>query len=124
MVWHRFTCEQRGHLWMDAENGQRVLIAGLLEPARYPHPVQHVEHRETHISHVLLAGDYAYKIKKPLDLGFLDFSRLEDRRHFCAEEIRLNARLAPEIYLDTVAFTGSARILNGRKPTAASEDRG
>ena len=53
---------------------QAVLIAALLQPGRYPHPVTTVEHLQTHISHVLLAGDYAYKIKKPLNLGFLDDS--------------------------------------------------
>lgn len=62
---------------------------------------------ETHISWVLLAGERAYKIKKPLDLGFLDFSTLERRRFCCEEEIRLNRRLAPEIYLDVVPITGT-----------------
>lgn len=66
-----------------------------------------VEHIETHISTVLLAGGYAYKIKKPLDLGFLDFSTLERRRFCCEEEIRLNRRLAPKIYLDVLPITGS-----------------
>jgi len=61
---------------------------------------------ETHISSVLLAGDRAYKIKKPLNLGFLDFSTLALRRHFCEEEIRLNGRLEPDIYLDVVPITG------------------
>lgn len=68
---------------------------------------------ETHISWVLLAGDHAYKIKKPLDLGFLDFSTPERRRFCCEEEIRLNRRLAPEIYLEVVPITGeetAARI--------------
>ena len=62
---------------------------------------------ETHISSVVLAGGYAYKIKKPLDLGFLDFSTLQRRRHFCEEEVRLNGRLAPQIYLGTVAICGT-----------------
>ena len=62
---------------------------------------------ETHISHVLLAGHYAYKIKKPVNFGFLDFSTLEKRRQCCEEEIRLNRRLAPEIYLAVVAITGT-----------------
>ncbi|MET0082631.1 MAG: AAA family ATPase [Sedimenticola sp.] len=62
---------------------------------------------ETHISTVLLAGEYAYKIKKPLDLGFLDFSTLERRKFCCQEEIRLNRRLAPQIYLDVIPITGS-----------------
>ena len=57
---------------------------------------------ETHISWVLVAAELAYKLKKPVRLPFLDFTRLESRRHFCAEEIRLNQRLAPELYLDVV----------------------
>jgi uncharacterized protein len=84
-----------------------LLIAALLDPRAYAHPVDRVGHIETHISHVLLAGDFAYKLKKPLDLGFVDFSTLE-RRHFCCEEeLRLNRRLAPHLYLDVVPITGS-----------------
>jgi aminoglycoside phosphotransferase family enzyme/predicted kinase len=86
---------------------QERLVRGLLEPAAYPHAAAKVEHLETHISHVLLAGDYAYKIKKPLDLGFLDFSTLDRRRHFCAEELRINRRLAPTLYLGVTAITGT-----------------
>lgn len=84
------------------------IVAGLRDPLAYPHPAGRLEHIETHISHVLLAGDYAYKLKKPLDLGFLDFSTLERRRFFCEEELRLNGRLAPHIYLGVVPITGSA----------------
>lgn len=83
------------------------LIAALMRPEAYPHPADPVEHIETHISHVLLAGDFAYKLKKPLDLGFLDFSTLELRRHFCEEELRLNRRLAEDLYLEVVAVTGT-----------------
>jgi len=83
------------------------LIQGLLDPGIYPHPVGRVDLIETHISWVLIAGEYAYKIKKPIDLGFLDFSSLDKRRHCCEEEIRLNRRLAPDIYLEAVAITGS-----------------
>jgi hypothetical protein len=61
---------------------------------------------ETHISWVLLTGHDAYKIKKAVDLGFLDFSTLELRRFYCGEELRLNRRLAPELYLDVVAIGG------------------
>ncbi|MCC8998465.1 MAG: AAA family ATPase [Candidatus Contendobacter sp.] len=85
---------------------QTVLIAALLRPECYPHPVATVDHLQTHISHVLLAGDYAYKIKKPLNLGFLDFTSLERRKYYCEEELRLNRRLAPEIYLDCIAIGG------------------
>ncbi|MCX7892612.1 MAG: AAA family ATPase [Burkholderiales bacterium] len=83
------------------------LVERLREARRYPHPVADVELVETHISWVLLAGGYAYKLKKPLDLGFLDFSTLAKRRAACEEEVRLNRRLAPELYLDVVAVTGS-----------------
>ena len=63
---------------------------------------------ETHISWVLLAGHYAYKIKKAVDFGFLNFSSLEARRFYCEEEIRLNRRLAPGIYLNVISIGGSA----------------
>jgi len=66
--------------WSDR---QAELIRNLAAPACYDHPVGVVQHMETHISHVLLGGEYAYKIKKPLDLGFLDFSTLDKRRHVC-----------------------------------------
>ncbi|MCP3868874.1 MAG: AAA family ATPase [Gammaproteobacteria bacterium] len=65
-----------------------------------------VEIIQTHISTVLLIGAFAYKLKKPLNLGFLDFSTLEQRCFCCKEEVRLNARLAPDIYLGTVAING------------------
>ena len=86
------------------------LIEALLDPARYDHPVERVELEETHISWVLLAGAYAYKIKKPLDLGFLDFSTLERRRYYCAEELRLNRRLAPGLYLAVVPIAGAPHM--------------
>lgn len=63
---------------------------------------------ETHISWVLLAGEYAWKIKKPVNFGFLDFSTLEQRRFYCEEELRLNSRLAPRVYLEVVPVCGSA----------------
>ena len=84
-----------------------ALIAALREPARYPHPVDRVELVETHISWVLLAGDYAYKLKKPLDLGFLDFSTLAARKRCCEEELRLNRRTAPALYLEVVPIGGT-----------------
>ena len=81
---------------------QIPLIAALHDPAAYPHPVQAVDYLETHISHVFLAGDYAYKLKKPVNFGFLDFSTPDKRRAACHEELRLNRRLAPDIYLGVV----------------------
>ena len=86
---------------------QAALVAALRNPACYPHPAEQVEVIETHISYVLLSGAYAYKIKKAVALGFLDFSTLARRRVFCEEELRLNRRLAPELYLTVVAITGS-----------------
>ncbi|MFA5825138.1 MAG: AAA family ATPase [Gallionellaceae bacterium] len=86
---------------------QKQLIAALLDPAVYPHQAKTVRLIETHISWVLLAGRYAYKIKKALDLGFLDATTLESRHHYCAEELRLNRRLAPQLYLGVVAIGGS-----------------
>lgn len=86
------------------------LIAALSDPAAYPHPAETVEVRQTHISVVFLAGAYAYKVKKPVEMGFLDFSDLQKRHHFCAEEVRLNRRLAPSVYRDVVPI----RRTNGR----------
>jgi aminoglycoside phosphotransferase family enzyme/predicted kinase len=81
------------------------LIRQLSDPAAYPHPVDRVEVRQTHISAVFLAGPFAYKVKKPVALGFLDFSTPDRRRHFCEEEVRLNRRLAPHVYLGVVPVT-------------------
>ena len=77
-----------------------------------------VESLETHISWVLLAGKHAYKLKKPVNFGFLDFSTLERRKTFCEEELRLNGRLAPQLYLRTVAITGTPESpqLDGEGP--------
>ena len=80
------------------------LVAALRDPSAYAHPVGQVDVIETHISFVLLAGAYAYKLKKPVSLGFVDFSTLERRRHFCHEEVRINRRLAPGLYLDVVSL--------------------
>lgn len=68
--------------------------------------VADVDQLETHLSWVLLAGRHAYKIKKPVDLGFADFSTLERRRFYCEEELRLNRRLAPRLYVDVVPISG------------------
>ena len=94
------------------------LLTALSDPARYPHPVRRVELLETHISWVLLTGSYAYKIKKPVNLGFLDFTTLEARKHYCEEELRLNRRLAPELYLAVVPITGTRQrpLMGGEGP--------
>lgn len=75
------------------------MIAALLDPAAYDPPVERVECLETHISWILLTGSTAFKIKKPVHLGFVDFSTPELRRWYCQEELRLNRRLAPDLYL-------------------------
>lgn len=95
------------------------MIESLSEPGAYPPPVDSVELVETHISWVFLAGDYAYKFKKPLDLGFLDFTAREQRLHYCREELRLNGRLAPEIYLDVV---GACPAPDGWRVGALTDD--
>lgn len=83
-------------------------LSVLLNPKCYPHPVERVELLETHISWVFLAGKFAYKIKKPVNLGFVDFSDLAKRQFFCAEEMRLNRRLAPKMYLNVVPLVKGA----------------
>ncbi len=85
-----------------------ALIRALSDPAAYPDTSGTVELRQTHISVVFLTDQYAYKIKKPVALGFVDFSTLEKRRHYCEEELRLNRRLAHDVYLDVVPITASS----------------
>src|SRR5512140_2454646 len=91
----------------DLTHSQQTLIAALRDPRRYPHAADAVQVIETHISWVLLAGEFAYKIKKAVNLGFLDYTTLAARRFCCEEEIRLNRRTAPAIYLDSIAIGGS-----------------
>ena len=86
---------------------ERSTIQRLLLPEAFPHPVGDIQLIETHISWVILSGRFAYKIKKPVDLGFLNFSELSMREHYCHEELRLNRRYSPELYLDVVPITGT-----------------
>jgi uncharacterized protein len=83
-------------------------IRELQRPSAFPHATGEIELRETHISWVVLTGSFAYKIKKPVKLDFIDASTLQLRRHFCEEELRLNRRLAPELYLDVVSISRDA----------------
>lgn len=85
----------------------QTLIEALQNPALYDHPVTEFKLYQTHISWVLLTGEYAYKIKKPMDFGFLNFTTLEKRQFFCQQELKLNQRLAPELYLDVLPISGS-----------------
>ena len=89
------------------DKDQPELIRSLLKADVYTHPVTDIQLIETHISWVILTGEYAYKIKKPINLGFLDFSTLEKRLFCCNEELRLNSRMAAAIYLEVVPITGS-----------------
>lgn len=99
------------------------LIEILLDPLTYPHPVEVITTIETHISVVFLTGQYAYKLKKPVNFGFLDFSELKQRQKFCALEVTLNSRTAPELYLDVycIVFDNNTRC-HYVLPTAETKD--
>lgn len=85
----------------------QALIEHMLKPETYAHDTRDIHLVETHCAWVMLTGDFVYKVKKPVDFGFLDYSTLEKRQYFCAEEVRLNKRFAPDIYLDVVTITGT-----------------
>ncbi|WP_197442065.1 bifunctional aminoglycoside phosphotransferase/ATP-binding protein [Thalassoglobus polymorphus] len=89
---------------MTDSNNHPPLVKSLMSGDAYPHPVEKIELLETHISWILLTGKYAYKVKKPVELGFLDFSTLSQRQHFCEEELRLNRRFSKDLYLDVVSI--------------------
>jgi uncharacterized protein len=83
-----------------------TLIEHMLTPEFYPHPVQMpIQLMQTHASYVLMTGDFVYKLKKPVNFGFLDYSTVAKRQHFCREEIRLNQRGAKELYLAVVSIS-------------------
>ncbi len=91
------------------------VVRALSEPGAYPHPADPVEVRETHISLVFLAGEHAYKLKKPVRFPFVDYSTPGRRRRFCAEEVRLNRRLAPDTYRGVVPIRAEdGRVRVGR----------
>jgi aminoglycoside phosphotransferase family enzyme len=95
-----------------------ALIQALLNPRIYPHPVEDLELRETPHSWIILTGHYAYKIKKPVKFVHLDYSTLTKRRYYCYAELRLNQRLAPDLYFDVSTITGSTEMpqINGHGP--------
>ncbi|HMF12351.1 MAG TPA: AAA family ATPase [Gemmataceae bacterium] len=97
------------------------LIEALSQPAAYPFAVAPVQVAQTHISVVFLAGSFAYKIKKPVQPGFLDFSTLEKRQFYCEEEVRLNRRLAPDVYLGVVPVTARDDTVQFEGPGPAVE---
>jgi len=80
------------------------ICRAMADPTFYPHPVSSIEFKETHISAVFLTGDWVYKLKKPKNFGFLDFRKLEDREHFCRQEVELNQRLSAEVYREVVGI--------------------
>lgn len=91
------------------------LKKALLNPTLYPDQPKEVRLIETHISLLFLTGNYVYKLKKPVDFGFLDFTTLEKRRYFCEQEVKLNRRLSPQIYLGVIKVTREGReiLLDG-----------
>ncbi len=84
-----------------------TLVNNLLDPACYPHEVSELTLIETHIAWLITTGEYVYKIKKPVNFGFLDFTTLEQRKFFCEEELRLNQRMSSDLYLEVVTIGGS-----------------
>jgi len=94
-----------GRLISQAGDIPEALDAALRDPAIYPHPVVKIEVEETHISKVFLTGLFVYKVKKPVDFGFLDFSTLAKRRHWCEQEVQLNRRLSHGVYLEVIEIT-------------------
>lgn len=104
-------------------------LEGLLQSSAYSHPIDAVEVVTTHISWVLLAGDYAYKIKRPVRYPFIDLTTLERRRFLCEEELRLNRRFAPELYIEVckvVAADGVVQMEGGdaaRAPAPAADSK-
>jgi aminoglycoside phosphotransferase family enzyme/predicted kinase len=94
-----------------------VLERMLRDPSAYPHEVTGIQVVETHISRVFLTGEFAYKVKKPVSLGFLDFSTLDSRKFYCEEELRINRRTAPDLYLEVVPIgVGRSGLRIGAEP--------
>ena len=88
------------------------LIRALSDPAVYPHGPTSVDVIQTHISVVFIAGDLVYKIKKPVNFGFLDFTTLAKRQFFCRQEVALNSRFSEGIYLGVVDIHEGPRGVN------------
>jgi aminoglycoside phosphotransferase family enzyme/gluconate kinase len=95
---------------------QRAILQAMGDPAFYPDAPSAVTVRETHISTLFLTDEYVYKVKKPVDFGFLDFTTLSARHFFCEQEVRLNRRLSPGVYLGVVAIHQSERGITLEPP--------
>lgn len=85
-----------------------TLHKALMRPESYPEPTGPIEHRETHVSHLYFTDHHVYKIKKPVDFGFLNFTTLDRRRFYCLEEVRLNRHFCPDTYLDVIEIRQNA----------------
>jgi aminoglycoside phosphotransferase family enzyme/predicted kinase len=111
---------------VDSSRRQGQLLSFLESPASYPHQPTEVRAIQTHISWVFIASPFVFKLKKPVNLGFLDFSTLERRRFFCQREVELNRRLAPEIYLGVVPIykIASGFSFNAPPATPSHSDAG
>ena len=82
-------------------------VQALLNPATYPEHPAAVELQQTQMSFIFLTGSYAYKTKKPVNLGYLDYTTLEKREYFCRQELELNRRLSPGAYLGVLPIMQS-----------------
>jgi aminoglycoside phosphotransferase family enzyme/predicted kinase len=100
---------------------EQKIVQALLSSSAYPEPVSSVQLVQTHVSYIFITDDCVYKVKKPVDLGFLDFTDLDRRRFYCNEEVRLNRRLCPDVYLgvvelretgDGAGFYGNGKIID------------
>ena len=98
---------------------QSEIVNALRNPEAYDEEVDYIRVLQTHISYIFLTGRYAYKIKKPVNFGFLDFTTLDKRRFYCEEEVRLNRRLCGDMYIGVLPITyssGKFRIGGSGKP--------
>jgi aminoglycoside phosphotransferase family enzyme len=86
-------------------SGQLPLVQALLSPEAYPQPPRKIDLMQTQMSFIFLTGEHVYKIKKPVNLGYLDYTTLEKRKYFCQQEVLLNRRLCPDVYLAVMTVT-------------------
>jgi aminoglycoside phosphotransferase family enzyme len=100
------------------------VVEALLKPQAYPHKPQKIELVQTQMSFIFLTGEYVYKVKKPVNLGYLDYTTLEKRHFFCRQELELNRRLCPDVYLAVVPITMSLRGAKRRSNLVELEGQG
>ena len=95
---------------------RNTMIDDLMNPLNYPEKPKNITLAQTHISNVFIGDEFVYKIKKPVNFGFLDFSTLEKRKHYCSQEVKLNSRFSKDVYLGVypVHFDGKQHKINGR----------